>query len=49
MDKDRIVGTGKQAVGSVKEAVGKMTCDKKTAAEGAARKRKARSRTRSVA
>jgi uncharacterized protein YjbJ (UPF0337 family) len=38
MDKDRIGGAGKQAVGSVQEAVRKMTGDKKTEAEGAAKK-----------
>jgi uncharacterized protein YjbJ (UPF0337 family) len=38
MDKDRIVGAGKQAVGAVKETVGKMTGDKKTEAEGTAQK-----------
>jgi len=36
MDKDRIEGVGHQAKGSVKEAVGKMTGDKKTEAEGKA-------------
>jgi uncharacterized protein YjbJ (UPF0337 family) len=38
MDKDRIEGAGHQAKGSVKEAVGKMTGDKKTQASGAAEK-----------
>jgi len=34
MDKDRIEGSAHQAKGAVKEAVGKMTGDKKTQAEG---------------
>lgn len=38
MDKDRIVGAAKQAKGSIKEAVGKLTGDTKTQAEGAAEK-----------
>lgn len=38
MDKDRVEGAGHQAKGSVKEAVGKMTGDKKTEASGAAEK-----------
>ena len=38
MDKDRIEGVAKQAVGSVKEAFGKLTGDTKTQAEGAAQK-----------
>jgi uncharacterized protein YjbJ (UPF0337 family) len=38
MDKDRVAGAAHQAKGSVKEAVGKMTGDKKTQAEGAAEK-----------
>lgn len=38
MDKDRIKGIGKQVAGSVKEAVGKVTGDKKTQAQGAAQK-----------
>ncbi len=36
MDKDRVEGIAHQAKGSVKEAVGKMTGDKKTQADGAA-------------
>ena len=36
MDKDRIAGAGKQAKGSVKEGVGKMTGDSKLQAEGKA-------------
>jgi uncharacterized protein YjbJ (UPF0337 family) len=38
MDKDRVEGAGHQAKGSVKEAVGKVTGDKKTQAEGTAEK-----------
>ncbi len=38
MDKDRIEGIGKQVAGSVKQAVGKVTGDAKTQAEGAAEK-----------
>ncbi|WP_458094258.1 CsbD family protein [Roseomonas sp. WA12] len=38
MDKDRIEGAAKQAVGSVKEVFGKLTGDAKTQAEGAAQK-----------
>jgi uncharacterized protein YjbJ (UPF0337 family) len=38
MDKDRVEGAAHQAKGSVKEAVGKMTGDKKTQAEGAGEK-----------
>jgi uncharacterized protein YjbJ (UPF0337 family) len=38
MDKDRVEGAGHQAKGSVKEAVGKMTGDKKTQSEGTAEK-----------
>jgi uncharacterized protein YjbJ (UPF0337 family) len=38
MDKDRVEGVAHQAKGSVKEAAGKMTGDKKTQAEGAAEK-----------
>jgi uncharacterized protein YjbJ (UPF0337 family) len=38
MDKDRVTGAAKQAKGSVKETVGKMTGDSKTRAEGAAEK-----------
>ena len=38
MDKDRIEGTGKQAKGAVKDAVGKLTGDSKTRAEGKADK-----------
>lgn len=34
MDKDRIDGVAQQAKGSIKEAVGKVTGDVKTEAEG---------------
>ncbi len=38
MDKDRIIGSAKEIKGAVKEAVGKVTGDKKTQAEGVAEK-----------
>jgi len=38
MDKDRVEGALHQAKGSVKEAAGKVTGDKKTQAEGAGEK-----------
>ena len=38
MDKDRIAGAAKQAKGSVKEAIGKITGNPKIHAEGAAEK-----------
>ncbi len=38
MDKDRVEGIAKQVKGGVKEAVGKVTGDTKTQAEGAAEK-----------
>jgi uncharacterized protein YjbJ (UPF0337 family) len=38
MDSDRIEGSAKQAKGAIKEAVGKMTGDTKTQAEGKADK-----------
>ncbi len=38
MDKDRIEGAAKQAKGSVKEGLGKVTGDAKTEAEGKAEK-----------
>jgi uncharacterized protein YjbJ (UPF0337 family) len=38
MDKDRIEGAAKQLKGSVKEAIGKLTGDTKTQAEGMAEK-----------
>ncbi len=49
MDKDRIEGAAHQVKGSLKEAVGKVTGDAKTEAEGAAEKPQARSRTPSAA
>ena len=38
MDEDRLRGTAKQVSGSIKEAIGKVTGDTKTEAEGAAEK-----------
>ncbi len=38
MDEDRIKGAGKQVSGSIKEAIGKLTGDTRTQAEGAAEK-----------
>ncbi len=38
MDKDRLEGVGKKVSGSIKEAVGKVTGDSKTQAEGSAEK-----------
>jgi uncharacterized protein YjbJ (UPF0337 family) len=38
MDKNRIEGVTKQVKGSVKEAIGKLTGDKKTQLEGTAEK-----------
>ena len=38
MDKDRIKGSAHQVTGAVKEAVGKVTGDKKIQAEGAGEK-----------
>lgn len=38
MDEDRLKGVGKQVSGSIKEAVGKITGDAKTQAEGTAEK-----------
>jgi len=38
MDKDRIEGAAKQAKGAIKEAVGKLTGDRRTQAEGVAEK-----------
>ena len=38
MDKDRIEGSGKQAMGAVKDAAGKVLGDKKLQAEGKADK-----------
>jgi uncharacterized protein YjbJ (UPF0337 family) len=38
MDKDRIAGSAKKIKGSVKEAIGKVTGDGKTQAQGTAEK-----------
>lgn len=38
MDKDRLKGVSRQVSGSIKEAVGKVTGDTKTEAEGTAEK-----------
>ena len=38
MDKDRVVGSAKKTKGSVKEAIGKVTGDSTTQAEGTAEK-----------
>jgi uncharacterized protein YjbJ (UPF0337 family) len=38
MDKDRIAGSAKKTKGSVEEAIGKITGDSKTQADGAAEK-----------
>lgn len=38
MDKDRIEGAAEQVKGSIKEAIGKVTGDTETQAEGAAEK-----------
>ena len=38
MDKDRVKGAKNQATGSAKEAIGKVTGDKETEAEGKAQK-----------
>ena len=38
MDKDRVDGVGKQVSGAIKAAVGKLTGDSKTEAEGTAEK-----------
>lgn len=38
MDMDRFAGSAKQAKGSIKEAIGKVTGDGKTQADGAAEK-----------
>jgi uncharacterized protein YjbJ (UPF0337 family) len=38
MEKDRIRGTGKQVKGSMKEAIGKVTGNKRTEVEGTAEK-----------
>ncbi len=36
MDKDRVIGAGKQVIGSVKETVGRLVGDAKLQAEGLA-------------
>ena len=38
MDKDRVAGSARKVKGSIKEAIGKVTGDSKTQAEGAAEK-----------
>ncbi|MBR1248886.1 CsbD family protein [Bradyrhizobium sp. AUGA SZCCT0169] len=38
MEKDRVEGAAKQAKGTIKETVGKVTDDSKTEAEGTAEK-----------
>jgi uncharacterized protein YjbJ (UPF0337 family) len=38
MDKDRIIGVGRQIKGAAKQTVGRVTGDAKTQAEGAAGK-----------
>lgn len=38
MDSDRTAGAAKQVKGSIKEAIGKLTGDTRTQAEGAAEK-----------
>lgn len=38
LDKDRIKGAAKEVKGSIKEAIGKVTGNEKTQAEGAAEK-----------
>ena len=42
MDKDRVEGAAKQAKGTIKETVGKVTGDAKTEAEGKADKTEGR-------
>ena len=49
MDKDRIVGSAKEAKGAVKNAIGKLTGDAKLQAEGKATKAKESYRTLSAA
>ena len=44
MDKDRVAGSARRAKGSVKEAIGKVTGDSRTEAEGAAEKSAGRAR-----
>ncbi len=38
MDKDRVAGAARKVMGSIREAIGKMTGDTKTQAEGGAEK-----------
>lgn len=38
MDKDRVAGNAKKTKGSINEAIGKVTGDSKTQAEGSAEK-----------
>ncbi len=38
MDKDRVGGIARKVMGSIKEAIGKVTGDTKTQAEGSAEK-----------
>ncbi len=45
MEKDRAKGIGKQISGSIKEAVGKITGDTKTEAEGTAEKAAGKAQT----
>ena len=49
MDKDRIVGSGKQIKGAVKQAVGKAVGDAKLESEGKADRIKGKFRTPSAA
>ena len=44
MDKDRVAGSARKNKGSVKEAIGKVTGDSKTQAEGAAEQTRGRAR-----
>jgi uncharacterized protein YjbJ (UPF0337 family) len=44
MDKDRVEGAAKQAKGTIKETVGKVTGDAKTEAEGKADKTEGKAR-----
>ena len=48
MDKDRIAGTAKEIMGSVKETIGKAVGDAKLQSDGKADRSKARSRTLSA-
>ena len=44
MDKDRIIGSGKQIMGSVKEVVGRLIGDAKLQTDGRAEQREERKR-----